>query len=98
MKITVSWYILTLPGNVLKIKMTSQASQKMFDKAVEKCPWLLVKVPDHFITQEMCKKVVRIEPILLCWFPDHLKTQEMCNHAVRNGVWVLFVSDHFKTQ
>ena len=37
----------------------------MCNKAVDKDPWSLAEVPEHFKTQEMCNKEVRIETMFL---------------------------------
>ena len=60
----------------------------MCEKAVEKNPWELDDVPDHFKAQEMCNEAVRQEPWLLKFVPDRFKTQEMCNKAVRMDPWL----------
>ena len=39
-------------------------------KAVEKDPWLLKDVPDHFKMQEICNKVVRDDSSSLQFVPD----------------------------
>ena len=71
----------------------------MCNEAVRWYPYLIVRVPDQYRTQEMCNGVVRNKLCMLGHVPDHLKTQEICNEVVRKRSYMLDdVPDHFKTQ
>ena len=71
----------------------------MCNKAVEKDPWSLVKVPDNFKTQKMCSKAVKKYLYSLMNVPDRFKKQNICIEAVEKYPFLLAdVSDNFKTQ
>ena len=59
-------------------------TQEMWNKAVEKVPWLLHYVPVQFRTNKMCKRVGEkcLHPFR--FISDLLKTQEMCEKAVED--------------
>ena len=60
-------------------------TQKMCEKAVEKCgSWLLRYVPNDLRFRGVC------EPWSLQYVPDNLKTQEMCKKAMRNRLATFF--------
>ena len=48
----------------------------MCNKAVEKYPWALRFVPDHFKTQEKCDDAVRKRLRMLEYVPDWFVTQQ----------------------
>ena len=48
----------------------------MFEKALEKDPWLLKDVPDHLKTQGMCNEAVRCYLYSLQHVPDWYVTQQ----------------------
>ena len=71
----------------------------MCDKEVEKDPWSLAEVPEHFKTQEMWNKAVNKDPYSLSEVPEYFKTQKMCNKAVEKDLYSLMsVPERFKTQ
>ena len=55
----------------------------MCKKAVEKDPWWLYNVPNHFKTQTMCEGVVEDGPCSLKFVHDSFKTWIMCDQAVK---------------
>ena len=67
----------------------------MCNEAIEKVPWLIYFVPDHFWTQEMCNKIIRAMPEdTFHYIPDRLQTQEICEKAVTDDPSFLhFVPD-----
>ena len=71
----------------------------MWNKAVEKVPWLLHYVPVQFRTNKMCKRVGEkcLHPFR--FISDLLKMQEMCEKAVEKDTYQLGdFPDCLKTQ
>ena len=66
-------------------------TQKMCEKAVEKCDsWLLRYVPNDLRFRGVCENEVEEWPWSLQYVPDKLKTQEMCKKAMRNRLATFF--------
>ena len=71
----------------------------VYERAVEKDPWLLVHVPDNLKTQGMCSSSVQKIPPLLVHVPDNLKTHGMCYGMVKKIPLLLaLVPDHLQAQ
>ena len=65
----------------------------------ENVPTRIIKIPDHFMTQEMCKEAICEDPYVFFLVPDHFEIQEICNEAVCVDPSSLeFVLDHLKAQ
>ena len=74
-------------------------TQKMYNGALKKSPWMLELIPDQYKTQEMYNEVVEESPWRLELVPDQYKTQKMCNEAVQSDPWMLeHVPDPLVTQ
>ena len=74
-------------------------TQKMWNEAVERDPWVLKHVPDQYKTQKMCNEAVERDPWMLEFVPDQYKTQKMCHEAVQSDPWMLEdVPDQYKTR
>ena len=74
-------------------------TQKTCEMIVEKEPWLLGCIPDHFMTQEMYDKAVRTWPSSLEHIPNHLKIQGMCEMTNEVPPYMLrLILDHLKIQ
>ena len=54
-----------------------QNTQEMCNSAVGKDPWMLMYVPDKYMSQEMCNNAVLSEPKLFVYVPDYFVTKEM---------------------
>ena len=65
----------------------------MCEKAVEKDPWSLEYVTDHFKTQKTCEKAVDKHPSNLSHVPNDPKFREMREKQLRNthGHWSMFI-------
>ena len=57
-------------------------AQKMCDKVVNICPFILDSVPDRYMTQELRDKDVSEDPFMLKCCHDKYKIQEMCDKAI----------------
>ena len=68
----------------------------MCEEAVSKISWVLMYVPDRYMTQAMCNSaVVKNQNLqLLRYVPDQYKTVEMCRNAVFNDIILIrFIPD-----
>ena len=73
-------------------------TQKMCDKAVNRCYFVFDSIPDQCKTQEMCDRFVSEDHFLIVHCLDKYKTQRMCDEAVYYSLAVFkLVPDWFVT-
>ena len=58
-------------------------TQEMFERALEKVPWLLIHISDQYRTQEMCNKAFKKYPLLLGYHPDQYRTRKYVIRQLR---------------
>ena len=69
----------------------------MCNYVIEKAPWLLFDVSDHFVDQRMII-MATMHPLTFIP-PDHPKAQEVCERVVeKHPSQLKGVPDHFKTE
>ena len=74
------------------LKFNHPGDKKMYEKAVEKKPYRLEDISDHFKTQEMCKEAFEKVSRMLEYVLDRLKTQTMCERTIEDEpeTWNMF--------
>ena len=73
-------------------------TQEMWEKAAQRCFFVINFIPNQYKSQEICDRVVSEDPFFVVYCPDKYKTQRMCDEAVDDSLAALkLVSNFFVT-
>ena len=70
----------------------------MWEKAAQRCFFVINFIPNQYKSQEICDRVVSEDPFFVVYCPDKYKTQRMYDEAVDDSLAALkLVSNFFVT-
>ena len=73
-------------------------TQEMWEKAAQRCFFVINFIPNQYKSQEICDRVVSEDPFFVVYCPDKYKTQRMYDEAVDDSLAALkLVSNFFVT-